>query len=103
LTQRPCPAGNSFGPVAGLTELALVKHIAGQSRPRIALRDLIGRAGTAIQALKPCWMMSPMSVAQYLEPGKLHFDLVIMDEASQIRPEEALGAIARGGKAVDRG
>ena len=41
-------------------------------------------------------MMSPMSVAQYLEPGKVRFDLVIMDEASQIRPEDALGAIARG-------
>jgi len=41
-----------------------------------------------------------MSVAQYLEPGNLVFDLVIMDEASQIRPEEALGGIARGKKAV---
>jgi very-short-patch-repair endonuclease len=100
LNQRPCPAGNSFGPVAELTELALVTRVAGQTRPRITVRDLIRRAGKAIQALKPCWMMSPMSVAQYLEAGKLRFDLVIMDEASQIRPEEALGAIARGRKAV---
>ena len=100
LTHRPCPAGNSFGPVDGLTELALVTRVAGQTRPRIRVRELIRRAGRAIQALKPCWMMSPMSVAQYLEMGKLRFDLVIMDEASQIRPQEALGAIARGEKAV---
>jgi very-short-patch-repair endonuclease len=100
LAQRPCPAGNSFGPVGELTELALVTRVAGQTRPRIAMRDLIRRAGKAMQALKPCWMMSPMSVAQYIEQGKLGFDLVIMDEASQIRPEEALGAIARGEKAV---
>jgi very-short-patch-repair endonuclease len=100
LTQRQCPAGNPFGPAAGLTELALVTRIAGQSRPRITVRDLVGRAGTAMQALKPCWMMSPMSVAQFLGPDKPRFDLVIMDEASQIRPEEALGAIARGEKAV---
>lgn len=100
LSQRHCPSGNSFGPVADLTELALVRRVASQTRPRIAVRDLMLRAGTAIQALKPCWMMSPMSVAQYLEPGKLSFDLVIMDEASQIRREEALGAIARGRKAV---
>ena len=100
LTQRPCPPGNSFGPVAELTEQALIARVAGQTRPRIAVRDLIRRAGKAMQALKPCWMMSPMSVAQYLEPGKLQFDLVIMDEASQIRPEEALGGIARGKKAV---
>jgi very-short-patch-repair endonuclease len=100
LTQRPCPNGNSFGPVSDLSELALVRRVAGQTRPRISVRDLMLRAGGAIQALKPCWMMSPMSVAQYLEPGKLSFDLVIMDEASQIRREEALGAIARSKKAV---
>ena len=39
--------------------------------------------------------MSPMSVAQYLEAGKHEFDIIVMDEASQIRPEEALGAIGR--------
>ncbi len=100
LTHRPCPSGNSFGPVAELTEYALVARVAGQTRPRITVRDLISRAGKAMQALKPCWMMSPMSVAQYLDPGNLQFDLVIMDEASQIRPEEALGGIARGKKAV---
>jgi very-short-patch-repair endonuclease len=100
LSHLPCPAGNAVGPVADLSELALVRRVAGQTRPRIALRHLMLRAGRAIQALKPCWMMSPMSVAQYLEPGKVRFDLVIMDEASQIRREEALGAMARGGRAV---
>jgi superfamily I DNA and/or RNA helicase/very-short-patch-repair endonuclease len=64
------------------------------------VRDLLSRSANAIQNMMPCWMMSPMSVAQYLDPHDLRFDLVIMDEASQIRPEEALGAIARGAKAV---
>ena len=41
-------------------------------------------------------MMGPMSVAQYLEPGAFEFDLVVMDEASQVKPQDALGAIARG-------
>jgi len=95
LTRREVPEGNHVGPVGDLTELALVRLISGQTRPRIPLRNLFRRAGTAIKALKPCWMMSPMSVAQFLEPGALNFDLVVMDEASQIRPEEALGAIAR--------
>ena len=49
----------------------------------------------AIKALKPVFMMSPMSVAQFLEPGQHEFDVVIMDEASQIQPHEALGSIAR--------
>jgi len=100
LSQRRCPAGNAIGPVAELTDLALVTRVAGQTRPRITVRELVRRAGKAIQALKPCWMMSPMSVAQYLAPGDIRFDLLIMDEASQIRPEEALGSIARAAKAV---
>lgn len=45
-------------------------------------------------------MMSPLSVAQYLVPGQIKFDLVVMDEASQIKPEDALGAIARSSKIV---
>jgi superfamily I DNA and/or RNA helicase/very-short-patch-repair endonuclease len=45
-------------------------------------------------------MMSPMSVAQYLAPGQIEFDLVVMDEASQVKPEEALGAVLRGRQLV---
>ena len=45
-------------------------------------------------------MMGPLSVAQYLAPGQLKFDLVVMDEASQLKTEDALGAIARGGQLV---
>jgi superfamily I DNA and/or RNA helicase len=44
--------------------------------------------------------MSPMSCSQYLAPGKIEFDLIVMDEASQIRPEDALGAIIRAKQVV---
>jgi hypothetical protein len=50
--------------------------------------------------MKPCFMMGPLSVAQYLVPGRVRFDLIVMDEASQLKPEEAIGAIARGGQIV---
>jgi very-short-patch-repair endonuclease len=66
-----------------------------KQRRHLPLRQLIKQAGRAIQLIKPVWMMSPLSLAQFVEPGALDFDLVIMDEASQIRPVEALGAIAR--------
>jgi very-short-patch-repair endonuclease len=66
----------------------------------IPIRDLLDRAGEAVQAMMPCFMMSPLSVAQHLVPGRLSFDLVVMDEASQLRPEDALGAIARGAQVV---
>jgi very-short-patch-repair endonuclease len=100
LCARAIPDGNSIGRVGDLTELALVQRVSSQTRPRISLRELFRRAGKAVQALAPCWMMSPMSVAQFLEPGRLEFDLLLMDEASQIRPEEALGAIARATQVV---
>jgi very-short-patch-repair endonuclease len=39
--------------------------------------------------------MSPLSVAQFLPPGRIEFDLLVIDEASQVPPEDALGAVAR--------
>ncbi|AHM62896.1 DNA/RNA helicase [Flammeovirgaceae bacterium 311] len=59
------------------------------------IRKLMREAGLAIQAIKPVFMMSPLSIANFLPPGSMEFDLVIFDEASQVRPVEALGAILR--------
>jgi very-short-patch-repair endonuclease len=64
------------------------------------IRKLMSNAGLAIQALKPVFMMSPLSVANFLPPGTVTFDLVIFDEASQVRPADALGAIVRAKQAV---
>ena len=93
--RREIPVGNSRGAVGTYSELSLIQHEASKKKRHVAIRSLLKRAPGAIQALKPCFMMSPMSVAQYLEPGQYDFDVIVMDEASQIRPEEALGAIAR--------
>ena len=60
------------------------------------IRQLFSQVGDVVQALKPCLMMSPISVAQYLEAGGMQFDIVIFDEASQVEPADALGAVARG-------
>jgi very-short-patch-repair endonuclease len=83
-----------------LTNLHLIKHELTKKKKHIPMRDLLSRAGTAIQQMKPCWMMSPASVAQFVKPGGAEFDLVMIDEASQMKPEEALGAIGRGGQLV---
>ncbi len=72
-----------------------------QKRGRfLPIRSLMMKAGHAIQAIKPVFMMSPLSIANYLPPGGLNFDLVIFDEASQVKPVDALGAIARGKQIV---
>ncbi|PPT84080.1 DNA helicase [Xanthomonas arboricola pv. zantedeschiae] len=59
------------------------------------IRQLMQQCAPAIQALKPVFMMSPLSVAQFLPPGALDFDMLVIDEASQVQPIDALGAIAR--------
>jgi len=80
--------------------MALINNELGKKTRHIPIRQLINRAGDALLALKPCFMMGPMSAAHYLKPGQLQFDLVVMDEASQVKPEDALGVIARGGQLV---
>jgi very-short-patch-repair endonuclease len=100
IDKREIPLGNQSGPVGTWTEMALITKEINKQKRHIPIRQLLKRSAKAMQALKPCFMMGPMSVAQYLAPGELSFDLVIMDEASQLRPEDAIGAFARGGQVV---
>ena len=65
-----------------------------------SIRRLLGHAGKAVQAVKPIFMMSPLSVATYLAPGSVEFDMVVFDEASQVEPVDAFGAILRGKSTV---
>jgi very-short-patch-repair endonuclease len=100
IDRRNVPHGQSRGPVGYWTDLALITHEISKQKRHIPIRQLVRRSGHALQALKPCFMMGPLSVAQYLAPGDLQFDLIVMDEASQLKPEDAVGAIARGGQIV---
>lgn len=77
----------------------LQREIAKRTRHR-PIRQLISEAGEILQELKPVFMMSPLSIATYLTPGSVKFDMVVFDEASQVRPVDALGALLRGKKAV---
>lgn len=94
------PLGVSGGRKSEYTEMSLINNETGKKTKHIPIRQLLDRAGVAIQELKPCFMMGPMSVAQFIKPGNLDFDLVVMDEASQVKPEDALGVIARGNQLV---
>ena len=64
------------------------------------LRRTFRECDAAIRAIKPCCMMSPLTVAQFLDGAKPLFDLVIFDEASQLPTEDAIGAVIRGGQLV---
>ncbi len=67
------------------------------------VRQLVAEMGPALTTLAPCLLMSPLSVAQFLPAEAALFDLVIFDEASQITPWDAVGAIARGRQLVVAG
>lgn len=100
LAERHVPGGNAGGRKSEYTEMALIENELGKKTRHIPIRQLVNRASNALLALKPCFMMGPMSAAHYLKPGHLQFDLVVMDEASQVKPEDALGVIARGAQLV---
>ncbi|EQB10363.1 DUF3320 domain-containing protein [Novosphingobium lindaniclasticum] len=76
-------------------EMKVLRGEIGKKQQHMALRKLFRTAPAAIQRIKPVLLMSPISVAQFLTPGVVSFDLLVIDEASQVRPEDALGAIAR--------
>lgn len=84
----------------GAGPVGVLRGEMSKRRGHMSIRQLMQRAGPAIQAIKPVMMMSPLSVAQFLVPGKQTYDLLVMDEASQIQPVDALGAIARAKQVV---
>ncbi|MBW6396585.1 DUF4011 domain-containing protein [Roseomonas sp. HJA6] len=84
----------------GMPGMTVIRGEMEKKRGHLPVRELLLRASPAVQAAKPIFMMSPLSVAQFLAPPHglrpgLTFDLMVMDEASQVEPVDALGAIAR--------
>lgn len=80
-----------------------LKHQLQLQRPSMPIRKLAAAMGDAFTRLAPCMLMSPLSIAQYLPADQALFDLVIFDEASQITPWDAIGAMARGRQVVIAG
>lgn len=87
-------------PVGAQGQMGIIRGETGKRKSHRPIRKLVEDAGDALLQIKPVFLMSPISVAQYLPPGRVSFDLVLIDEASQVRPEDSIGAIARGQSAV---
>jgi len=85
------------------SEITILQREAMKKRRHMPLRRLFERIPNLLRRLKPCLMMSPISVSQFLIPGRLHFDLVVFDEASQIYTEDAVGSIYRGDQLIVAG
>ena len=81
-------------------EMATLRAELNKKRRHIPIRQLISKAGRAILQAKPVFMMSPLSIANFLPPGAIEFDVVIFDEASQVKTVDAFGAILRGKQVI---
>ncbi|HXG10904.1 MAG TPA: DUF4011 domain-containing protein [Gemmataceae bacterium] len=88
--------------VPGSSELGVLLREVNKTRGHLPLRKLFAAVPTRLPRLKPCLMMSPLAVSTYLPPD-MTFDLVIFDEASQVRPCDAICAIYRGRQLVVAG
>ena len=82
-------------PRGSMGEMGVIRGEIGRKSRHKPIRWVMKNAGSMVQRIKPVMLMSPISVAQFLPPGTVTFDLLVIDEASQIRPEDALGVIAR--------
>lgn len=81
-------------------ELGLLTHELRKKMRIKPVRTILDSLPNLLTALKPCLLMSPISVAQFLPTSREKFDLVIFDEASQIQTSDAVGAIARGNQLI---
>ena len=81
---------------AATSEMGILKRAIKSNGRMMSLRSLFDKIPNLLRKLCPCMLMSPISVAQYIDPSFPKFDLVIFDEASQLPTSEAVGTIARG-------
>ena len=84
-------------------ETAIVRAEANKGARFKPVRRLFEEAPHVLAALRPCWTMSPILVAERIPANSQLFDVVIFDEASQIQPAEAIGSLARAPQAVIAG
>ena len=85
----------SLDMVAQGSPLSILLREGGKKRKQKSIRHLLSETGELVQRIKPCFLMSPLSVSTFLASDSIHFDTVIFDEASQIFPQDAIGAIYR--------
>ena len=76
--------------------VSILLREAEKKRKQKSIRSLLFEIGDLVQILKPCFLMSPLSVSTFLSTTNVSFDTVVFDEASQIFPQDAIGSIYRG-------
>jgi len=85
------------------SEIGVLQNEMQKKKRIMPLRKLFSKVPHVLQTLKPCMLMSPVSVSTFLKPEVFHFDLIIFDEASQLPTAEAIPAILRADQAIVAG
>ncbi len=98
--ERPDPSSTR---ASSTSEMGVLTRELRRVRRLMPVRTLLSKIPNLLPRLKPCLLMSPLSVSQYLQAGRQPFDVVIFDEASQIPVWDAVGAIARGKQVIIAG
>jgi very-short-patch-repair endonuclease len=99
---RAMAAANAKRPSTILGLATIIANEAQKKRKHMPVSHLLAATAPVAQAVKPCFMMSPLSVSQFLSPD-MRFDVVIFDEASQVRPSDAVNALYRGSAMIVAG
>jgi hypothetical protein len=89
-------AARTFDPRQQRGEVGELQQQIGRRRGGLTIRQLMRRFAPIMTEITPCFLMSPNSVAKFLPADSTDFDVVVFDEASQIRVPEAIGAMGRG-------
>ena len=87
-------------PTGANGEMGILRGEINKKKRHRPIRQVIKNAASMVQRIKPVFLMSPVSVAQFLTPETIEFDMLVIDEASQVKPEDAIGAIARAKQVV---
>jgi len=89
-------------PTSNIGAAAIIQRQSQLSRKHKPTKELLSETSAVTKLLKPCFMMSPLSVSRYL-PADMRFDAVIFDEASQVKPSDAINSIYRGDQLIVAG
>lgn len=91
------------GATSAADEVGILRKELNKQRKIMPIRKLFARIPSLLPSLKPCLMMSPLSVSLFLQSESYQFDMIIFDEASQVCTENAIGAIMRGKQIIIAG
>lgn len=90
----------SFSSEATSGQIGALRRELSRQRGGLSVRDMMAQYGSLVTEITPCVLVSPDSLARFFPVGSLQFDLVVFDEASQIRVADAIGAIGRASSVV---